>query len=600
MMQRLCWGLMLCLVHSVGTAAVVTTYAATLRGQPALPSHFTHLPYVNPNAPKGGEMRLSAMGTFDSLNPFINKGVAAEGIERIYDSLTKASEDEYGTRYGLLAERITRDPNDSSWVTYHLRPSARFADGHPVRAEDVVFTFNTLLTDGSPAYKAYFADVRRVIALDALTVRFEFHSRDNRELPLTVGEIAILPKHYWQHRDFNRTSLEPPLGSGPYRIAHIDPGRRITYERNPDYWGRALPINRGLYNVDRISYQYYRDGSVAFEGFKARQYDMREENKAKTWAMEYGFPAVTSGDVLLTQQPHHNPAPMQGFALNTRRALLQDRRVREALSLAFDFEWSNRALFFNAYTRTQSYYANSDLAATGKPSRAELKLLTPWRKQLPDAVFGNAVTPSASNGDGYNRDNLLRAQALLKAAGWHYRDGALRNAQGQPFRFEMLLVQPEFERIVQPYKRNLARLGIVLNIRILDAAQYIERLRQFDFDSTVSGVPASLSPGNELWSFWGSATADTPGSNNLVGLKSPAVDALIGHITRAKTPDALQAGVRALDRVLRAEWLYVPQYHIGSYRIARWNVFGLPANAPRFGVGLDSWWRNDLPAGNTP
>lgn len=579
-------------LSSLPAFAIVTdSHAITLRGEPELADGFAHFPYANPTAPKGGELRLSAMGTFDSLNPFINKGVAVDGIERIYDSLTKASEDEFGTRYGLLAKRIIRDPQDSSWVIYELRPEARFADGHPVDADDVVFTFNTLLRDGSPAYKAYFADVKRVTALSPHRVRFDFASKENRELPMTVGEVAILPKHDWQQRPFNQTSLQPPLGSGPYHIASIDAGRRIVYQRNPDYWGRHLSVNRGLHNFDRISYHYYRDGSVAFEGFKAHQYDVREENKAKTWATEYNFPAVNDGRVILTQQTHANPAPMQGFAFNTRRTLFQDRRVREALSLAFDFEWSNRALFYGAYTRTQSYYANSALAANGKPSAAELALLSPWRAQLPTSVFGVAVSPTPSNGDGYNRSNLLKAQQLLKASGWQYQQGALRDRQGQAFRFEMLLVQPEFERIVQPFKRNLARLGIALDIRILDASQYIERLRQFDFDSTVSGVPASLSPGNELWSFWGSQNADTPGSNNLVGLRSPVVDRLIDHITRADSRDELQHAVRALDRVLRAEWLFIPQYHIGSYRIARWNHFGLPNRTPRFGVGMDSWWR---------
>ena len=580
-------GLMLSLSAS---AAVTNSHAITLRGQPALVDGFHHFSYVNPNAAKGGSLRLDALGTFDSLNSYINKGIAAEGLSRLYDSLTAASEDEFGTRYGLLAERIIRDPNDASWVIYKLRPQARFSDGYPVRAKDVVFTFETLLKDGAPAYKAYFADIISVKALTPLTVEFRFKSKSNREMPMTVGEISILPKHYWATREFNRTSLELPIGSGPYVISHIDPGRRITYARNPNYWARDLNVNRGLYNFDRISYQYYRDGSVAFEGFKANQYDVREENKAKTWATEYNFPAVNDGRVKLQRQRHENPAPMQGFAFNTRRAPLDDLRVREALSLAFDFEWANRALFYGAYTRTTSFYANSELAAQGLPSRAELKRLSPWRKQLPEAVFGPAVMPPVSAGDGYDRGNLLRAQALLKAAGWTYHDGALRNQQGLPMQLEMLIVQPEFERIVQPLRRNLARLGVDLRIRILDAAQYIERLRQFDFDLTVTGIPASLSPGNELWSYWGSASADAPGSGNLVGLKSAAVDALITGITRAQTRRELLTGVHALDRVLRAQWLLIPQFHIPYFRVARWDFFGLPAKPPRYGLGLDSWW----------
>lgn len=571
-------------------AAPVTSHALTLRGAPALPAGFSHFDYVNPDAPKGGRLRLDGLGTFDSLNQFINKGIPADGLSRIYDTLTTSSEDEPMTRYGLLAKSIEHDPDDASWVIYRLRPEARFSDGRPVRARDVVFSFDIIRSQGAPAYKAYFADVASVEALDPLTVRFRFRGKDNHELPMIVGELPILPEHYWRKRDFTRGGLDIPVGSGPYVIGSLEPGRRISYRRNPEYWGRDLAVNRGQYNFDEVSYVFYRDSGVAFEGFKAGQFDLRQENKAKTWATEYRFPAVRDGRVVLLEQQHQNPSPMQGFAFNLRRQPLDDRRVREALSQAFDFEWANRALFYGAYRRTHSYFDNSELAARGEPAAAERRLLEPWRKQLPAAVFGPAVMAPVSRGDGYDRDNLLRAQAMLKAAGWHYRDGALRNAAGQAMQLEMLLVQPEFERIVQPLKRNLARLGIRLDIRILDAAQYIERLRQFDFDLTVTGVPASLSPGNELWGYFGSQAADSPGSGNLMGLKSPVVDALIGQITRARTREELVTEVRALDRVLRAEWLMIPQFHIPTYRIARWDRFGLPERPPRHGTGIDAWW----------
>ncbi len=572
------------------SAATISNHALALHGQPALPANFGHLPYANPDAPKGGRLRMDALGTFDSLNDFINKGVAASGLGKLYDSLTVASEDEPFTRYGLLASRIERDPEDASWVIYHLRPQARFHDGVPVRARDVAFTFDLIRREGAPAYKAYFADVVSVDALDPLRVRFRFRSKDNRELPLIVGELPILPEHYWRHRVFDRTGLDVPVGSGPYRIASIDPGRRISYRRDPGYWGRDLPVNRGLNNFDEIDYHYYRDVSIAFEGFKAGQFDLRVENKAKTWATEYNFPAVKRGEVVLIQQRHQKPAAAQGFYFNTRRKPLDDRRVREALSQAFDFEWANPALFYGAYTRVKGYYDNSELAASGLPAPAELELLAPWRRVLPAATFGPAVVPPVSHGDGYDRVNLLRAQAMLKAAGWQYRDGALRNAAGEPMVLEMLLVQPEFERIVQPLRRNLARLGVRLDIRLLDAAQYIERLRQFDFDLTVSGVPGSTSPGNELWGYWGSAAADTRGSQNISGLRSPAVDALIRGITQAHSRAELVTHVRALDRILRAEWLMIPNYHTPYYRIAAWNRFGHPQRAPRYGDGLDSWW----------
>ena len=372
--------------------------------------------------------------------------------------------------------------------------------------------------------------------------------------------------------------------------ASVDPGRRITYARNPTYWGWKLPVNRGLNNFSTVTYRYYRDSSVAFEAFKADQYDIRLENKAKTWATEYLFPAVKTGKVLKLEQHHENPGSMQGFLFNTRRSPLNDIRVREAIAQAFDFEWSNRALFYQAYRRTRSYFDNSELAATGLPPAAEHRLLLPFKASLPDQVFGPAVLPPVSQGDGYNRDNLLKAQGLLKAAGWRLQNTQLVDAQGQPLVLEMLLVQPEFERITQPFKRNLARLGITLNIRILDAAQYVERLRQFDYDLTVGGFPASSSPGNELWSFWGSAAASTPGSRNLCGLQSAAADALITRITAAKDRAELITAVRALDRVLRAEWLVVPHYHTPVYRIAAWDRFSRPARSPRYGDGLDAWW----------
>ncbi len=447
-----------------------SAHALSLHGQPALAANFEHFPYTNPQAPKGGRMRLNAIGTFDSLNPFINRGVSAAGINNIYDSLTTASKDEPFSRYGLLAKRMEYDPNDASWIVYHLRPEARFHDGQPVRAADVVFTFDLIKSKGSPGYKAYFADIEKVQALTPLSVKFHFRSKTNRELPLIVGEMSILPKHYWQSREFDQTSLTPPLGSGPYQIHHVDPGKRISYKRNPNYWGRDLAVNRGRHNVDDITYVYYRDGTVAFEGFKAGQYDVRFENKAKTWATEYNFPAVRNGQVQLIEQRHSNPSGMQGFIYNMRRPHLQDRTVRQAIALAFDFEWSNRALFYSAYERTHSYFENSELAAQGLPSQQELKLLKPWQTSLPEAVFGPAVMAPVSQGDGYNRAALIQAQRLLKEAGWKYSNGALRNAAGEPLRLEMMLVQPEFERIVHPFRRNLARLGIKLDIRILDAA----------------------------------------------------------------------------------------------------------------------------------
>lgn len=573
-------------------AAVEASHAISLHGQPAYPAGFKAFRYVNPDAPKGGDIRLYSLGTFDSLNPFINKGVAADDISRIYDSLTTASLDEPFSRYGLLAEKIERDPADASWITYYLNPAARFSDGKPVTAEDVVFTFDIIRKDGDPSYKAYFADIAKVEALDARKVKFTFKSARNHELPLIVGELPILPKHYWANRTFNSTSLDIPVGSGNYVISKVDPGRSIVFTRDPNYWGKDLPVNRGRENFNSVTYVYYRDTTVAFEGFKAGQYDFRAENRAKTWATEYSFPAIRQGLVKRLEQAHQNSSGMQGFAYNLRRPIFQDIRVREALGYAFDFEWSNRTLFNMAYVRTGSYFSNSELAASGTPSKEELALLTPFRNQLPPSVFGPVWQPPRTDGSGNARSNLLKAQQLLASAGWTMRDGKLVNKQNQPLSFEILLAQPEFERIVQPFRQNLARLGVDMKIRMVDTSQYVERLRRFDYDMTIANFPQSQSPGNEQQDFWSSKAADTGGSRNLVGIKSPAVDAIIQKIIAAPSRADLITATHALDRVLLANHYVIPQYHVNKYRLAYWDIFERPAITPKYGMGFDTWWVN--------
>lgn len=572
-------------------AAVEITHAISLHGKPRYPAGFTAFAYTNPAAPKGGDIRLYALGSFDSLNPFINRGSAAD-VGRIYDSLTTASLDEPFSRYGLLAEKIERDPADASWITYHLNPAARFSDGKPVTAADVVFTYDIIRKEGDPSYKNYFKDVVKVEALDARRVKFSFRDASNRELPLIVGEMPILPKHYWEKRKFDSTTLDIPVGSGPYVISKVDAGRSITYARNTNYWGRDLPVNRGQHNFNSITTVYYRDTTVAFEGFKAGQYDFRAENRAKTWATEYDFPALRNGLVKKVEQPHQNSSGMQGFGFNLRRGFFQDVRVREALGLAFDFEWSNRNLFNMAYTRTGSYFSNSELGASGVPSAAELALLEPLRKSLPATVFGPVQTPPKTDGSGNARAQLLKAQQLLAAAGWRMQGGKLVNAQNQPFVFEMLLAQPEFERIVQPFRQNLTRLGIDMRIRIVDVSQYIERMRRFDYDMTVVSFGQSQSPGNEQRDFWSSQAADMQGSRNVLGIKHPAVDRLIDHIVGAPSREALVTASRALDRVLLAHHYVIPHYHVNAYRIAYWDFLERPATTPRYALGFDAWWVN--------
>lgn len=580
------------LLGSSAFAATVSSHAIALHGSPKYPAGFKAFDYVNPNAPKGGDVRLEAMGTFDSLNPFINKGLPAQGISNIYDTLTTQAQDEAFSMYGLLAEKIERDPADASWIIYHLNPKARFSDGKPVTAEDVKFTFDIIRKDGDPQYKAYYADITSVTVLDKQRVKFTFKHKDNPELSLIVGQLSILPKHYWEKRDFNKTSLEIPVGSGPYVISRIDNGRSITYTRNPNYWAKDLPVNKGRDNFNSMTYVYYRDMVVSLEGFKAGQFDYRVEYKAKTWASDYNFPAVKNGLVKQLNIRNETPAGMQGFAFNIRRPLFQDVRVREALGYAFDFEWSNKTLFYGAYSRVDSYFSNSEFAAKGAPSKAELAILEPFRKQLPASVFAAAPVPPKTDGSGNNRANLVKAQQLLASAGWQVKNGKLVDKNNKPFNFEIIIHQPEMERVIMPFKQNLNRLGINMTVRVVDAPQYIERLRKFDYDMIVNRVGQSLSPGNEQRNYWSSAAADQPGSNNLIGIKDPVVDALIDRVTRAQNREELVDNVRALDRVLLAGFYVIPQYYSANDRIAVWDFFERPKIAPRYAVGFDTWWVN--------
>lgn len=578
------------LLGLAGQATAAPRHAVTLYDEPPkYPANFQHFAYVNPDAPKGGTLRQAGFGGFDSLNPFINKGVPADEISLVYDTLTRRSLDEPFTEYGLLAEKIEKAP-DNSWVRFTLRPEARFHDGHPVTAADVVFTFETLMKDGAPLYRAYYADVEKAVAESERTVRFVFRHNGNRELPLIVGQLPVLPKHAWEGREFNRTSLEPPVGSGPYRVADVQAGRSIRYERVKDWWGKDLPLNRGQYNFDNLVIDYYRDNTVALEALKAGQFDFWVESSAKSWATAYDSPAIKDGRLIKEEITNHNPAGMQGFVFNLRRPLFQDARVREALGLLFDFEWTNRQLFYSAYTRTHSYFENSELAASGLPSPAERKLLEPWRDRLPPQVFTSEYQPPQSDGSGVIREQRRRAFELLQQAGWRLDKDRMLDAEGKPVTIEFLLAQVEFERVLLPYKRNLASLGIELQIRRADVSQYINRLRSRDFDLIVGGFSQSNSPGNEQREYWHSSSADDPGSRNFIGLKDPAIDALVEGLIKADSRQSLIDHTRALDRVLQWGHYVIPNWHIKTWRVAHWNRFERPAVAPLYDVGLYTWW----------
>lgn len=569
---------------------IIVTHGLAMHGSPKYGPEFQHFDYVNPRAVKGGEVRLHAVGTFDTLNGFNLKGIAAVALGGLYDSLMTGSDDEAFSEYGLLAETV-EVPIDRSWVVFSLRREARWHDGRPVTVADVIFTLETLKTKGHPFYRAYYASVERAEAEGEHKVRFLFSEGENRELPLIIGQMPILPKHYWEGRDFEKTTLEPPLGSGPYRVADVTAGRSIVYERVSGYWGNDLPVNRGRNNFDRIRYDYYRDATVALEAFKAGEYDFREENVSKQWATGYDTPAVAAGEIVRAEILHERPTGMQGFIYNTRRSFFEDRLVRRALAFAFDFEWTNRSLFYGQYARTKSFFSNSELASHGLPGPAEMEVLEPYRDQLPPEVFSGEYDPTSTDGSGRIRENLRQAMILLGEAGWKMKKGRLFHAgRGEHFEFEILLNSSTWERIALPFKKNLARLGIEAKVRTVDAAQYQKRVEEFDFDMIVDVFGQSLSPGNEQRDFWSSAAASERGSRNTAGIDDPVVDALIDLVIAAPDRKGLIARTRALDRVLLAGHYLIPHWHIRHYRVAYWNKFGRPSVTPKYSLGFDSWW----------
>ena len=578
----------LCIAASVAHAA--PQHALTLYDEaPKYPADFKHYDYVNPDAPKGGTFRQKGVGSFDSLNPFISKGVPADDIDLIYDTLARRSLDEPFTEYGLVAGRIEKAP-DNSWVRFYLRPEARFHDGQPMRAEDVVFSFQTLMQSGSPLYRGYYADVADVVAEDPLRVLFKFKHSNNRELPLILGQLPVLPKHFWQGRDFTKGSLDIPLGSGPYKVAEVKAGRSIRYERVKDYWARDLPMNRGLFNFDVLDIEYYRDSTVALQAGKAGQFDFWLESSAKNWATAYDIPAVREKRLLREEIPNGNPTGMQGFVFNLRKPLFQDVRVREALALVFDFEWTNKQLFNGAYLRTDSYFENSEMAASGLPSPAELNILEPLRGKIPERVFDTPFSNPVTDASGMLREQQRQAYKLLQEAGWRIVDDKMVDAQGKPVKIEFLLTQADFDRVLLPYKRNLADLGIELVIRRVDVSQYVTRVRSRDFDMMVGSFAQSTSPGNEQREYWASSSAGKPGSRNFMGLKDPAIDSLVEGLINASSRQDLIDHTRALDRVLLWGHYVVPNWHIKTWRVAYWNHIGHPAITPRYDIGVETWW----------
>lgn len=579
---------------SVTTSALAEepawSHGLAMHGDLKYTADFKQFEYVNPNAPKGGDIRLAAIGTYDSLNGFIVKGTGAAGVSFIYNSLMTNAADEAFTEYGELAEAV-RTPEDRSWVEFRLREGARWHDGKPVTPDDVIWTFDTLLKEGRPFYRFYYGNVISAVKTGDRTVRFNFKPGENRELPLIMGQLTVLPKHYWEDREFNKTSLEPPLGSGPYKIEKVDAGRSITLTRVKDYWGADIPTEKGMNNFDTIHFDYYRDTTVALEAFKAGRFDYRSENASKLWATAYESPQVDAGKIKKEEIGHNRSAGMQGFVFNTRRDMFKDKNVRKALAYAFDFEWSNKALFYGQYTRTRSYFDNSELAATDLPSAEELKILEPLRGRIPDEVFTTEYNPPVTEGKSGLRKNLRAASKLLTDAGWVIKGKQRVNAEtGKPLEFEVLLVSPLFERIVLPFAQNLEKLGINARVRTVDTSQYRRRLDTYDYDVIVGGAGQSLSPGNEQRAYWGSEAADQEGGRNTIGIKDPAIDELIETLIAAPDRKSLITATRALDRVLQWGHYVIPQWHIPYDRVAYWNIFDRPKITPDSGNQLMTWW----------
>jgi microcin C transport system substrate-binding protein len=554
-----------------------------------------HFDYVNPKAPEGGTFRMSAIGTFDSLNPFILKGVAAPAVNTlVFQSLMTPSLDEPQSYYPLIASGVHVAP-DSRWVEFTLNPKARFHDGSKVTAEDVVFSAEMFKTKAHPAYRVLYREIARVIAINSHQVRFEFTEKEHRELPLYAAAMPILSKAYYSEHDFEKTSLDAPLGSGPYRVEKIDAGRAIRFYKVKNYWAKHLPSQRGMYHFERVHIDMYRDDVVALEGLKSHQFDYYEEYIARNWATSYNIPAVKEGRLIKIGIENKIPRGMQGFIFNTRREQFSDARVREAIALTMDFEWMNQRLFYNAYSRTNSFFQNTEFAASGIPGGAEKALLSPWRNQLPEQLFSNAFTVPKSDGSGYDREHLIRAQQLLNDAGWIMKDGVRVNAKtGEPLTLEFLMSQRTFERVIAIMKYNLGKLGITASFRYVDSAQYQKRVDNRDFD--IVSIWWNLGthfPGSEQYAFWHSREADTAGSQNLGGIKDPVVDALVEKIAAAKTLEQLRPAARALDRVLLWRHYVVPHWYISNWRVLYWNQFERPKIQPAYAVGaIETWWMN--------
>ena len=566
-------------------------HGIAMHGLPMHGSDEKHLPYVNPDAPKGGVLRLGVYGSFDNLNRIAFKGSRAAGLGYINDTLMRRVWDEAFSLYGLIAE-YAEMPEDRSSITFYINPKAKFHDGSPITREDVLFRLETFQNKVTPNQKKTYGKVIKTELVDQNGIKMIFVNNEDKELPLIIaGFLPIVPKKYYENIDVTKTFLDIPLGSGPYTIESLEPGRQIKYQRVKDYWAKDLLANKGQYNFDTLIYDYYKDSNVLLEAFKVGEYDYRREYNAKRWQSNYTFDAVDRGDVILQEMKNDRPTGMNALVMNSRKEIFNNPQVRLALSYAYDHEWINKALYNNAYTRTDSYFDNSPLASSGLPSENELKLLNPWKNQLPKEIFNQTYQPPVSDGSGMPRDNLRIAKKILEGEGWFVEDGKLMK-DGKEFAFEFLIVSPSVEKIALAFQKTLEVLGITMSVRTVDSSQYQARMLNYDFDMIKASWNVSLSPGNEQQFYWGSEVGKKDGSKNYAGVNSPVVDSLIETLIGAKTREELTTAIHALDRVLLWGHYVIPLYHSNTDRIAYWNFLEFPDEIPLYGLVIESWWAN--------
>lgn len=571
-----------------GAAEIIESHAISMRGEPKYPADFTHFDYVNPEAPKGGTLTMHTIGTYDSFHRFAQRGNSVAGSGDLYDTLLIGSDDEVEVYYGLIAEKIEY-PTDHTWIIFHLNPDARFQDGKAITADDVVFSFNKFFDEGVPQFKQYYKDVEKVEALEAHKVKFSL-KEGNKELLISLGGLSILPKHYWEDKNFSEPTTDVPLGSGPLTISDYKVGQYVIYKRLEDYWAADLPVKKGQNNFDSIRYDYYRDQTVAFEAFKAGEYDLRQESISKNWATQYTGPQFEKGYIIKEEIEHEIPIGMQSFVFNIQRPIFQDRRVRMALGYALDFAWMNKNLFYDQYSRTRSYFQNTKYEAKGLPSKEELEILEPFRGKIPDEVFSDEYNPPKTDGSGNIRPQLRQALRLLKEAGWVIKDKKLVNAEtNEPFEFELLLYSPSMERVAIPIQKNMERMGVNMNIRVVDTTQFINRLRNRDFDMISHSYSARHYPDSNLKIVWRSDYLDY--TYNTAGVQDEVIDALVDGIEASQDDeDMLLHYGRAFDRVLTWNHYVIPEWHISRFRVAYWDKFSKPEIRPKYDLGIDTWW----------